>query len=204
MRIVRNPVLKNEKKLPVTMIIVAAFMFLISIFDVTLMFSHGAFALKIGTWGIWTTLLSIIPLSWILCTVLMLKFKKANFAKIPGYITCAIIGIGYVLYLFIAGQKNPVGSILLFSLAVLLIYPFVIAMLTLEGRVYNRVFATVFSSIVLAVTLIGAIVYFFLKGAVIISFLLPALMYLELILIIFCFRLEKLTKKNNTPSGATH
>ncbi|MBQ4568927.1 MAG: hypothetical protein IJA62_02525 [Ruminococcus sp.] len=195
MKIVRIPVLKKEKKLPVIMIIIAAFMFLISIFDITFVFKGGAFALSISTVGFWSSILSIIPLSWGLCTGLLLKFKKANFAKIPAYITCALIGIGFALYMIVAGQKNPVTSILLFSLAVLLIYPFIISTLTLEGRLYNRVFATIFSSILLAICTIGAIVYFVLKGAITLTFLIPALMYVELLLIVLCFRLEKPQRK---------
>lgn len=204
MRIVRNPVLKETKKLPVSIIIIAVLMFLISVFDVSFVFNQGATALRISTLGIWSTLLSIIPLSWVLCTILLLKFKKANFAKIPSYIACALIGIGYVLYLFIAGQKNAVTSVLLFSLAVLLIYPFIISVLTLEGRMYNRVFATIFSTILLVITFVGAIIYFFLKGAVMLTFLFPALMYLELMLIVLCFRLEKPIKKTDKPNTITH
>ncbi len=198
MKIVRIPILKNEKKLPVTIIIIAALMFLLSVFDVTFAFKSGGFALSISTLGIWSSILSIIPLSWGLCTGLLLKFKKANFAKLPGYITCALIGIGFALHMIIAGQKNPITSILVFSLVVLLIYPFIISTLTLEGRLYNRVFATIFSAILLAICFIGAIVYFVLKGAIMLTFLIPALMYLELILIVLCFRLEKPQKKKDS------
>ncbi len=204
MKIVRNPVLKTEKTMPVAIIIIAAFMFIISVFDVTLVFNQSAIALKISTLGLWSSLLSIIPLSWGLCTGLLLKFKKTNFAKIPAYITCALIGIGYILYFIIAGQKNAVTNVLLFSLAVLLIYPFIISTLTLEGRIYNRVFATVFSGILLTISFVGAIVYFLLKGAIMITFMLPALMYLELMLIVLCFRLEKPVKKTDKPNEITH
>ncbi len=198
MKIVRNPVLKSEKKLPVAIIIIAALMFLLSIFDITLVIKQGTYALSISTLGIWSSILSIIPLSWGLCTGLLLKFKRTNFAKLPAYITCALIGIGFVFYMIIAGQKNPVMSILLFSLVVLLIYPFIISVLTLEGRLYNRVFATVFNAILLVISSAGAIVYFVLKGAITLTFLIPALMYLELMLIVLSFKLEKPQKKSES------
>mgnify|MGYP003289428275 CR=1 FL=1 len=204
MRIVRNPVLKSDKRIPVTIIIIAVVMFILSIIDVTITFSKGVVALNLGSLGMWSSLLSIIPLSWGLCTGLLLKTKKVNFAKIPAYIICAMIALAYALYIVIAGQKNSVTNILLFSLAVLLIYPFVISTLTLEGRLYNRVFATLFTSILLGITFIGAVIYFVLKGAVIFTLLLPTLMYVELLLIVFCFNLEKPTKNTEKKTVITH
>lgn len=204
MRIVRNPVLRNDKKILISMIIIAVFMFILTVFDFSIIFTQGTVALGISTVGVLSSVLSVIPLSWGLCASLLLKTKKIMFAKMPAYIISALILIAYIIYYIAAGEKNIVTNILLFSIAVLMIYPFIISTLTLEGRLYNRVFATIFSAILIFLCTAGAIVYFVLKGAIMFSLLMPTLMYVELLLIVFCFRLERPVKKEKEEKLITH
>ena len=89
-----------------------------------------------------------------------------------------------------------VRNVLLFSVAVLAIYPFIIAVLTLEGRMYNRVFAIIFASILIVLGLVGAIVLSVLDSKVSLSSFIPALTYTELLLIILNYDLVKPKKKN--------
>lgn len=204
MKIVKNAVLRDDKRIPISMIIIACFMLILSIADISILFVEGTVALSISINSTWSSLLSIIPMSWGISVGLLLKTKKPIFAKMPGYIICVTIAMAYILYYIFAGQDNVVGNILLFSIAVLLIYPFIIATLTIEGRIYNRVFATVFTGILLALTLIAAIVLCVLRSRIMLSLLIPALVYVELLLAVFCYRLEKPAKTSEGSKVITH
>ncbi|MBQ8000694.1 MAG: hypothetical protein IJ298_05675, partial [Ruminococcus sp.] len=94
--------------------------------------------------------------------------------------------------LFIAaGEKYFVYKVFGFALAVLLVYPFIIATLTIEGRMYNRVFAAIFSGILLVLSVAGAVAVCIIFKSIMVSTLIPALVYVELILNVLCYNLEK-------------
>ena len=167
MKIVRTPVLKETKKLLVAMIIISVFMFITSMFNLYLYFGNG---LSIGIKSVaqttsenqvaaiissaLPTILSIIAITWGVCAALLLKTKKLIFAKMPSYVICAILVMAFILYYISSGDDNVVLKLLLFSVVILAVYPHIIATLTLEGRLYNRVFATIFTSVLIAVSLI--------------------------------------------------
>lgn len=204
MRIVRNPVLKTNAKPMIIMIIIAVFMLIISIVDFSVITQNDATFLSISFMGNWTSILSIIPLTWGLCTILLLKTKKIIFSKLPGYVLCGIVVLAYIFYYILAGQNNTTTNILMFSVAILLIYPIIIATLTLEGRLYNRVFATIFSVILVVLCLIAAIVVSIVMKWFSMTFLVPAMAYAELVLAVFCYNLEKPLKTENKATAITH
>ena len=199
MKIVRTPILKTNKKPMIAMIIIAVFMLIISIVDFSVITQANNTFLSISVMGSWTSVLSIIPLTWGLCSVLLLKTKKIIFSKLPGYVLCGIVVLAFIFYYILAGQNNTTTNILLFSVAILLIYPVIIATLTLEGRLYNRVFATIFSVILIVLSVAAAIISCIIMNWFSLTFLVPALTYIELTLTVFCYTLEKpiRTKANN-------
>lgn len=205
MKIVRNPVLKSNKKTMIAMIVISVFMLVISVMDFSLIFDeNNNVFLNISVMGSWTSLLTILPLSWGICTILLLKTKKIVFSKMPGYIVCAMVVLAYILYYIIAGQDNTVTNILLFSVVILLVYPIIIATLTIEGRLYNRVFATIFSIILVALSFAAAIVASVVLKWISLSFFIPTLIYIELTLAVFCYTLEKPIKSDKNKNVITH
>lgn len=204
MKIVRNPVLKTTKKPMVAMIIIAVIMLITSIADISVMTQNGATFINIETHGVWTTLFSIIPLCWLLCTILLMKTKRVVFSKLPGFVTCGISVLGFIFYYIMFGQGNTVTNFFLFALVVLLVYPIIIATLTLEGRMYNRVFATIFSIILVALCFAAAIVASVVMKWYSLTFLIPALAYVELTLAVFCYNLEKIKKNDKKENKITH
>lgn len=206
MRKVRIPQFRNSKGINISMFIIAAFLFIISIVDLSLFFVSGQFAVQMESLGYLSSALSIIPITWAACLILVIKTKKDNFARIPSYIISALIAMAFIIYYVIYGQENMVRNVLLFSVAVLAIYPFIIAVLTLEGRMYNRVFAIIFASILIVLGFVGAIVLSVLDSKVSLSSFLPALTYTELLLMILNYDLAKPKKKNKeeTKTEITH
>lgn len=204
MKIVRTPVLKESKKPMIAMIVIAAFMLITSIADISIMTQNKITTFRFETFGAWTTLFSIIPLCWLLCTILLLKTKKIIFSKLPGYLVCGMAVLGYILYYILAGQDNTVVNFFLFAVVILLIYPIIIATLTLEGRLYNRVFATIFSIILVVLCFAAAVVSSIIMNWYSLTFLLPALSYVELTLAVFCYNLEKPKKKEPKDNKITH
>jgi len=196
MRKIRIAQFRNSKAINISMFIIAAFSFIISIIDFSVIFAQGQVAVQIKTLGLLSSALAIIPITWAACLTLVIKTRKDNFARTPSYIICALIAIAFVIYYVIYGKENMIRNILLFSVAILAIYPFIIATLTLEGRLYNRVFAIIFASILLALSVIGAIVLYVISSSVSLSLLIPACTYAELLLIILNYELVKPKKKN--------
>ena len=199
MRKIKNAVFTEDKKLIITMIAVASIMLLMTFLNFGAKYVGGSynFIFEINT--SYTSFLSIIPLTWLVSVILLNKTKKETFAKMPSYIICSVAAMGFILY-FIWTGGNLIDNLLALMVVILAVYPFIIATLTIEGRVYNRVFATVFTSILIALTLIGGILIgIILKEFMSLIFFFP-LMYVELLLIVLCFRLERI-KKNKTESG---
>lgn len=197
MRKIKNAVFTDNKKLTVSMIVIAVIMLLMTFIDFGFAHEGGNFNVYFGINTTFTSALSIIPISWGVSVILLKKTKKDAFAKMPAYIFCSIVGILFILY-FIAKGGDIIESLLVMMLVILAAYPFIIATLTIEGRVYNRVFATVFTSILIALTLLGGIVIGIIyKGINLLALFFP-LMYVELLLIVLSFRLEKIVKNKDT------
>jgi len=196
MRIVRTPVLKESKKPLIAMIIIAAASLIIPFADFSLFFTSKGVEFYVHNTSALTAVLSIVPITWITSVSLLMKTKKIAFSKMPSYVISALLALGYIIF-FIAVGENVTIKFVGFSVIVLAVYPFVIATLTLEGRLYNRVFATIFTSILIAVTLIGAIVLSVISSEIRLLLLFPALNYVELLLIVLAYKLEKPKKNTN-------
>ena len=197
MRKVRNAVFRNLKSINITMFIIAAFTFIFSIIDIYIFFNNGTSGVGIKSIGLLSSALAILPISWASCLILIIKTKKDHFAKVPCYIISALLVMAFILYyIMTSAEDNTVRNILIFSIVVLAVYPFIIAVLTLEGRVYNRVFATIFTSVLIGLSLVGAVVLFIIDSAISFSYLIPALNYIELLLIVLNYDLVKPVKKN--------
>lgn len=194
MKIVRNAVLKKEKKIPVTMLIISILMLFLSICSISFDFSAETPFISISFMDIWAIPVSVIPITWAICTLMLLKTRKVMFSKFPAYILCCMILLALIILFIAAGDKYFVYKVLGFALAVLLVYPFIIATLTIEGRMYNRVFATIFSGILLVLSVIGAVAVCVILKSIMLSTLIPALVYTELILNVLCYDLEKINK----------
>lgn len=194
MKIVRNAVLKENKRIPVAMLIISVVMLFLSVCNICLDFGTGSPVLTISIMNVWALVISVIPVTWGACSLMLMRTKKVIFSKMPSYIICGMVLMAMIILFIAAGEKYFVYKILGFAVAVLIVYPFVIATLTIEGRMYNRVFATIFSSILLALSIVGAVAVCIIMKSVIISTIIPALCYTELILNVFCYDLEKLKK----------
>ncbi len=205
MKIVRNAVLRNDNKITIAMLITAIFMLLLSIVNISLDFAGDTPALAISIMNSWALPVSVIPITWGICTAMLMKTKKVMFSKFPAYIICCLVLIAMIILFIAAGDKYFVYKVMGFAVAVLLVYPFVIATLTIEGRMYNRVFATIFSGILLVLSLAGAIAICVILKSIMLSTLIPALVYIELILNVLCYNLEKPTKTSeNRKNIITH
>lgn len=194
MKIVRDVILKDKNKTPIIIIGISVLMLILSLCNVSINFADEV-TLSVQFGGLWSAALSILPLTWGMSTALLIKTKKVFFAKLPSYIICAMIAIVLILYYIASSNGDVVINLLIFALAILLIYPFVIATLTLEGRLYNKVFATAFSAILLVICIIAAVAVSFAIKSFMFSALIPVLVYTELVLIVHCFDLKKPKKK---------
>lgn len=205
MKIVRNAVLKEEKGIYISMLIISVAMLIISFCNISLDFNGQAPALMISFMDIWALPVSVIPITWAICIVMLMKTKKVMFSKLPAYIFCCMVLLGMIILFIALSEKYLVYKVLGFAVGVLLIYPFVIATLTIEGRMYNRVFATLFSSILLIVSVAGAVALCIALKAIILSTIIPALIYVLLILNVLCYNLEKIKKSDiNKQNIITH
>ena len=196
MKVLKNPVFTESKKLSISIICVGVFTLLLSFFNVTLNFA-GEVSYIALSFNQLASIISIFPLSWCLSAVLLMKTKKVFFAKLPAYVTCAMLLLAYILYFILKGQEDMVANLFLFMLLVLLVYPLIVIVLTLEGRIYNRAFAVVFTSILIAVCFLAfAVISVYLK-TVDTLYLVPTLIYVMALLLVLSFKLESLNKKKS-------
>ncbi len=204
MKIVRNPVLKESKKPLIAMLIIAVLMLILPFADFSVLFTPEGVKFFPHPTGVLTAVLTIIPITWITSVALLMKTKKITFAKMPSYVICSLLALGYVIF-FIAAGDNAVVKILGFSIVILAVYPFIIATLTLEGRMYNRVFATIFTSILIVVSVVAFIVLSIVSKEFRPLLFFPMFTYIELLIIVLAYKLEKISnKKQDTPKKITH
>lgn len=195
MKIVRDAVLRDNKKLPISIIIISALMLLLSFIDFSIVFVNGEAVASVKFFNSWLMMICVIPLTFGISTVMLMKTKKTVFSKLPSYIVCSIVVIAFVLFFIASGEDNFVVNILGFAIAILLIYPFIIAVLTIEGRMYNRVFALIFAGILLVLTVAAAIALFVVLELISLSYFIPALVYVELILTVMSYELKPKSKE---------
>lgn len=193
MRKIRNAVFAENKGLNIAILSISGFMLLISLFSLSFVFADDVPYVELK-FNELASLISVCPLSFGVSTVLLMKTKKHIFAKLPSYIVCTIIAVAYVIYFISLGDDIVTGVMGLVFVA-FIVYPFIVAVLTIEGRVYNRVFATAFSGLLIFISLAAFVVLSIYLKTIMLSLLLPALIYLQLLLTVLSFRLEPIKKQ---------
>ncbi len=197
MKILKNPLFTEEKKLPISIICIGVFTLLLSFFNISFNFA-GEVSYVAITFNKLASVISIFPLTWCLSTVLLMKTRKVFFAKLPAYVSCAMLVLAYILFFILKGQEDMVTNLFLFMLLVLAVYPLVVATLTFEGRIYNRVFAVVFTAVLIVVCLAAFVIISISIKAIDSLLLVPTLLYVMLLLLVLSFKLEPLKKKDKT------
>ncbi|MBQ7809397.1 MAG: hypothetical protein IJ346_00325 [Clostridia bacterium] len=187
MRKIRAVELKENKKLTIIMIAIAVLMLIFSIvrIDIT---PQG---IAIGFSSL-ASVISIIPLTIGTSAFMLMKTKKPAFGEFPCYIISVFIVMAFALLFFF---KLLYGlEILGFALGILMIYPYIVAGLTVRGCIYNKVFAIGFAGLLIALSVIGIVVISVLIGFSFTYLVLP-LMYTELLLNLMHFELKPLKKE---------
>ncbi len=196
MRILKNVILKESKTIPITMLIISGFALFISVFNLSLDFTEAGPIIAFQ-FNKLASIISVLPLSYGVCTALLIKTRKNIFAKIPAYIISFIIAIAFILYFIGSVDGDIVTNFILFTVIVLLIYPFIVAVLTLEGRVATNFFAIGISSVLILISTAAFIIISIYLKSITLTFTLPALIYTLLLLSVLSFRLENLPKEKS-------
>lgn len=189
MKKIRAVELKENKTLSIVIIAIAVMMLVFSIvrIDIT------AQGISIGFSSL-ASIISIIPLTIGTAAIMLIKTKKPAFGEFPCYIISVFIVMAFVLlFLF----KLLYGlEILGFALCILMVYPYIIAGLTVRGCMYNKVFALGFAGLLILLSIIGIIIASILVGFSFTYLVLP-LMYAELLLNLLLFELKPLKKNKD-------
>lgn len=189
MKKVKTAEFTGDRKLPIIMIVLAAFMLILSVVKVEL----SSMGLAIGLNNL-ASVVSVLPLTAGASAFMLIKTKKTAFGELPCYVISFFIAMAiFLLFLF---KLVPEGfEVFGFALGILLIYPYIVAGLTVRGCIYNRVFALGFAGLLAVVSLLGVIIACVLIKGFMFSLLIFPLMYVELVLNILCFELKPLKKK---------
>ena len=83
MKIVRNAVLKENKRIPVAMLIISVVMLFLSVCNICLDFGTGSPILTISIMNVWALVISVIPVTWGACSLMLMRTKKVIFSKMP-------------------------------------------------------------------------------------------------------------------------
>lgn len=186
MKKVRTAELKDNKKIIITMIALAALMLVFSIVRIEIT-TEG---ISVG-FSVLASVISVIPLTIGTSLFMLNKTKKPAFCEFPCYIISVFIVMAFVLlfiFKFLYGLE-----ILGFALCILMVYPYIIAGLTARGCMYNKVFAYGFAGLLVVLSIIGIIALAMLVGFSFTYLIIP-LMYTELFLTLTLFDLKPLKK----------
>lgn len=193
MKKVRVVELNENKKLPIIIIAVAVLMLVFSIvrIDITAKGISAGFSS-------FASVISVLPLTVGTSAFMLIKTKKPAFGEFPCYIISVFIVMAFVLLFFFKILSG--FDILGFAVCILLVYPYIIAGLTVRGCMYNKVFALGFAGLLVVLSLISIIVVSVLIGFSFTYLVLP-LMYVELLLNLMCFDLKPIKKKKEEYEG---
>ncbi len=191
MKKVRVAEFTGDKKLPIIMIVIAAFMLILSVVKVEI----SSLGLAVGLNNL-ASVVSVMPLTAGASAFMLIRTKKSAFGELPCYVISFFIAMAiFLLFLF---KLVPEGfEVFGFALGILLIYPYIIAGITIRGCIYNRVFALGFAGLLAVISLIGVIIASVLIQGFMLSLLILPLMYVELVLNILCFELKPIKKAEN-------
>ena len=191
MKKLRSVELKENKALLIAMIAVAVIMLILSIVRIDVI--SGGFSIGFNSLA---SIISIIPLTMGTSAFMIIKTKKPAFGEFPCYIISGFIVVAFVL-LFIFRLLYGL-EILAFAICILMVYPYIIAGITVRGCMYNKMFALGFAGLLVLLSVIAVIVATVLVGFTFTYLILP-LMYVELLLNLMLFDLKPL-KKNKDES----
>lgn len=191
MKKVRIAEFTGDKKLPIIMIVIAAFMLILSVVKVEI----SSLGLAVGLNNL-ASVVSVMPLTAGASAFMLIRTKKSAFGELPCYVISFFIAMAiFLLFLF---KLVPEGfEVFGFALGILLIYPYIIAGITIRGCIYNRVFALGFAGLLAVISFIGVIIASVLIQGFMLSLLILPLMYVELVLNILCFELKPIKKAEN-------
>lgn len=191
MKKVRIAEFTGDKKLPLIMIVIAAFMLILSVVKVEI----SSLGLAVGLNNL-ASVVSVMPLTAGASAFMLIRTKKSAFGELPCYVISFFIAMAiFLLFLF---KLVPQGfEVFGFALGILLIYPYIIAGITIRGCIYNRVFALGFAVLLAVISFIGVIIASVLIQGFMLSLLILPLMYVELVLNILCFELKPIKKAEN-------
>ena len=186
MKKLRSVELKENKALLIAMIAVAVIMLILSIVRIDVI--SGGFSIGFNSLA---SIISIIPLTMGTSAFMIIKTKKPAFGEFPCYIISGFIVVAFVL-LFVFRLLYGL-EILAFAICILMVYPYIIAGLTVRGCMYNKVFALGFAGLLILLSIIGIIIASILVGFSFTYLVLP-LMYTELLLNLMLFELKPIKK----------
>ncbi len=189
MKKIRAVELSDNKKLPIIIIGLAVLMLIFSIvrIDIT---SEG-FGVGFSSFA---SIISIIPLTIGTSAFMIIKTKKPAFGEFPCYIVSVFIVLAFALLFFF---KLLYGlEILGFALCILMVYPYIVAGLTVRGCIYTKAFALGFAGLLIFLSLAGIVVLSILIGFSGTYLVLP-LMYTALLLNLMCFDLKPIKKNKD-------
>lgn len=191
MKKLRSVELKENKALLIAMIAVAVIMLILSIVRIDVI--SGGFSIGFNSLA---SIISIIPLTMGTSAFMIIKTKKPAFGEFPCYIISGFIVVAFVL-LFVFRLLYGL-EILAFAICILMVYPYIIAGITVRGCMYNKMFALGFAGLLVLLSVIAVVVATVLVGFTFTYLILP-LMYVELLLNLMLFDLKPL-KKNKEES----
>lgn len=188
MKKVRTVELNENKKLPIIIIAIAVLMLIFSVvrIDIT---SNG---IAIGFSSL-ASVISVLPLTIGVSSFMIIKTKKPAFGEFPCYIISVLIVMAFVL-LFIFKVLSGF-DFLGIMVCVLMVYPYIIAGLTVRGCMYNKLISIGFSALLLVISLIAIVAVTVLLSGFSFTYLVLPLMYVELILNVMCFDLKPVKKQ---------
>lgn len=194
MKKVRTVKLKENTKLPIVIIIIAFVMALLSVLSIEITYN----GLSVG-FGSLASVISVLPLTVAVSTFMLIKTKKATFGEFPCYVISILIVLAFLLILVF---KLASGfEFFAIMLCVLMVYPYIVAGLTVRGAMYNKMISIGFSSLLLLLSIIAVIAASVLLQGFSLTFLLLPLMYTELILEVMCFELMPIKRKPESYEG---
>lgn len=191
MKKVRAVEFKENKMLLVAMIVIAVLMLILSVVRIDVI----AGGISVGFSSL-ASIVSIIPLTLGTSAFMLIKTKKPAFGEFPCYIISGFIAVAFIL-LFVFRLLYGL-EILAFAVCILMVYPFIVAGITVRGCMYNKMFALGFAGLLVVLSVIAVIIATVLVGFTFTYLILP-LMYTELMLNLMLFDLKPI-KKNKDES----
>lgn len=189
MRKVKDVRFNESTKLPVIIIALSVLMLVFSVLSITFT-SEG---IGFGFSSI-SSVISVVPLTIGTSAFMLIKTKKPALGEFPCYIVSVFVVMAFAILFFLKLLNGL--EVLGFAVCILMVYPYIIAGLTIRGCIYNKVFAIGFAGLLIALSVISVVVISFITGFSFTYLILP-LMYTTLLLHLMCFDLVPIKKEKD-------